>query len=320
MGQGPGSQHSVESPTEPGQLSVLTDSLEDWVDDFDLFWINIVQAMRDPRDDKMKQWMSKSLEIIDHDSDEGHTSIITWDGSKMMRLIGQVWPDWTQKWVYNINKKERKIEVTKWESPFRMEMYAHKNNNRWHGPILQLTLMAWVNLGILEQRGKCKANYNVISETHGGVVVHTQPLDEHFDSYDDFFSRLSEVIVEKMPSLMGQLSQQQITTESFSDSETETRICFKPPVPEGVPPEQVRDIVWSYHTKVDPARGEITIVASVDNQLYYTEFYRVDSDPLVVDVWGVSSDGARHAGRDKWLEVVSTINIMIYMKSQFNMF
>lgn len=110
----------VTSLTEPNKKSCVSDSLEDFIDSFDMMWHGITQALRDPRAISgmaaFNIWCTKSLQVIDHEDKESFTVKLVTDLDKIAKSFNISLPlkESKSKYVVKVSKAQRIMIYTKY--------------------------------------------------------------------------------------------------------------------------------------------------------------------------------------------------------------
>mmetsp|Transcript_74906 Transcript_74906/g.216574 ORF Transcript_74906/g.216574 Transcript_74906/m.216574 type:complete len:340 (-) Transcript_74906:153-1172(-) len=315
-----GSSHSVElypsqeSPTEPGQLSVISASLDDLDPPVtaEQFLAEAIELMKRPVD-SVTEAIMKSLEVTENGSPDDFVVKLIVDGTKL-DAYGYGKGDGTDRvrtWkrvvadraAMHITTYEYVLDIAlgAWESeasdaevlatlhlqmlsgPTRIESWVlPKEGERLHNDDLAKGLYHWTDaiIGQLHSvaKAKVKAAVGKAIKNVGEDSVVSEPMDEHVD-YDSYFDKMVTVVKEKL--------------EKIPEVESETsegKMVFKV---KGKDEEGFLTWTVSYSAE----SGELTIVNhDPKGQLVSTSFRQLHRSPLVLEAWNISGRGERSAG------------------------
>uniref|UniRef100_A0A7S1PR59 Uncharacterized protein n=1 Tax=Alexandrium catenella TaxID=2925 RepID=A0A7S1PR59_ALECA len=300
---------NVDSPTDSGFKSVVSESLEDYCT-ADAFYDSLWLLMRSPVH-PMEAMMVKEQQVVDQGEEEFTIKVI-YDGQKL-KLYGLA-PESRDYYKLNQkvvgNRKELTIVCQDMKGdgthlhtgcckllrdPARLEYSRIVDGERRSGQALaslvETTYIAPV-LTVLARR-KAKVLPNHVSELHGGgPSVISEPLDEWL-TYDMAFEFFVEAV--KYPPGVedhGEHTRLVETDDSFE------LVCFEH--------EQLRALNYAkdstlpardmtYMGRVDKAAGEIVVICSVGRELLFTSFTHFHRDPVRIESWQVA-DGKRLGG------------------------
>lgn len=299
---------NVDSPTDPGFKSVVSESLEEYCT-AEAFYDALWMLMRSPVH-PMEAHMVKEQQVEDH-GEEDFTVRVIYDGLKL-KSYGLA-PD--DKDYYKLNqrvvgnRKEFTIVTQDMKrdgthiytgfcklvrNPLRLEYSRIVDGERRFGQVLasvvETTYVAPV-LAVLAKR-KAKVLPDHESELHGGgPSAISEPLDEWL-TFDMAFEFLIEAL--KYPP---EVPQEQ-KTELVETEDSWELIYYEH--------EKLRELNYArdstlpardmrYMGKVDRAAGEIVVVCSVGQELLFTSFTHFHRDPVRIESWQVA-DGKRLGG------------------------
>lgn len=308
---------NVDSPTEPGMKSVVTDPIDEYCD-LETFWDCLMGRIREPlwpREDAVL----KELQLIDHSPEEFTVRVIL-DGKKLKllgwmeqlrwlgltRLFEQVpdGEDFCRFWARVVTDRKhhivvsteydpadgktvRNVTTTKFlRDPFRIECSTVLQGERKHGPKLATFMQTCYLNPILTARreNKVEVDMDVDSPSGHGKSAMSQALDAYLEA-DVLFEELVRAI---------QKADGASNIEYISDTQFELTSVMQTPSLEGqdLVQRQMKQLVRFEHGK-----EEIVIVSSVDAELLSTCFFRIHRDPdLRVEHWS-ETGGLRIGGK-----------------------
>jgi len=339
MGSGPlvAVHPNVDSPTEPGVKSVVTDPI-DGLCDPETFWDCLMVRMREPlwpREDTVL----KELRVVDHSPEEftvrvildGHKlKILGWieqlrwhgllrmfeqvpDGEDFCRYCARVVTDRQRRVIVSTeydpadSTTVRNVTTTRFLSdPFRIEVSSVLDGGRKHGPQLAAFIQHCYLNPILRsrQREKVKVESDVDSPSGGGKAAITQTIDAYFRA-DTILEDLVQGI---------QRADAASNIEHLSDTEFQLTWTVQMPSAEDneLVPRQMRQMV-----KMEPFRGEIVVVSSVDTELISTGFFRILNNPhLRVEHWS-ETGGMRTGGKAEAETLSELVNGLVDARSRW---
>lgn len=306
MGTGPSVHADVDSPTMPGMKSCVSDPLDEYCDDIDAFFDELLAMMKEPVS-LGEVAVLKKVELNEQGSEECTVRVVL-DGEKLLSYgfgssaspdgedVTRIWQRlmWSRDKRYieaqNYDPADGITEHDRWRinllsDPFRLEVVILKDFAGVGTKVVAWIMEeAWIKpiLSIIKGR-RVKIKRNVSSPFGGGMSAVSEPLDRHID-----FDALFEAVLRRIRLLGGHDSQVIDISDSEFEATASTEV-FGGGIGPGFPNQALK-----YSVKHDRTSGEVVLVVSIGNHLLYTHFFVLHKDPLLLETW-VEQDGRRHA-------------------------
>mmetsp|Transcript_122541 Transcript_122541/g.261501 ORF Transcript_122541/g.261501 Transcript_122541/m.261501 type:complete len:347 (-) Transcript_122541:30-1070(-) len=304
----------VDSPTDPGTKSVVSDPFPENIT-FEAMWENIKDWFKHPQMLPVEALAVKRVETVEHSANDFTTKVIMngqildkygmgkGDGTDVVAHNYHVTFDLEKKEIVNRCKKSNcwlgeedgddktyilcLTRFFKSEPPIQYDFvctsYMEEPPRRLSGPeAIQLTFGVTDPIAQRLATTKVPTIPDVPSPGGGGQSIVTADFREH-SSYDSFFPALVGVIKGGLKDRAPPGSEAQL----IEMSATKFRLEYK---------DQLSGVTVMTMVEHDQDKGDISIIATVEDKVLTESHRKIHREPLVYEAWNVNTEGERYAG------------------------
>lgn len=326
---------NVDSPTQPGLSSVVSDPLDSFCNR-ETLWTELGLLLRDPLL-VAERPVLKEVELTENGPADVTMRVVL-DGKKLKHFkLAESEEDvvaghtriqfFREKWELVVTEFEPKdgTTVRNWttarllEDPLRMECWMVKaSGKRSTGEVLAGYIERCILQPILLGLKTCsvQVHCNVAHPENGGLCVISESLEEFFFDYDALWREMLSTLKHLHTGVAGflvKLGNEKFSELEFQDVSDKQFILqqFVPtPGPLGFPDADSQSVLRLLNFSFDENTGELRVESSLNGQREEVATYQILREPFRIAYWKEDKNG-RSSGRDTGGELRIILRAMI---------